>query len=77
MYLLHACHLTVKHILIECPDFELSRQKYFNCNCLTKLFEKTSEANIMTYLKEIGLYIAGFNNLKYTRVYISKKLLFR
>ena len=51
-----ACRLTVKHILIECPDFELSRQKYFNCNTLPELFEKTPEANIMTYLKEIGLY---------------------
>ena len=37
-------------------DFELSRQKYFNCNSLSELFEKTSEANIMSYLKEIGLY---------------------
>ena len=35
-----ACSLTVKHILIECPDFELSRQKYFNCNTLPDLFEK-------------------------------------
>ena len=52
----YACRLTVKHILIECPDFELSRQKYFNCNSLPELFEKTPEANIMTYLKEIGLY---------------------
>ena len=51
-----ACRLTVKHILIECPDYELSRQKYFNCNTLPELFEKTPEANIMTYLKEIGLY---------------------
>ena len=50
-----ACRMTVKHILIECPDFELSRQKYFNCNSLPELFEKTSQANIMTYLKEIGL----------------------
>ena len=32
-----ACRLTVKHILIECPDFELSRQKYFNCNTLPEL----------------------------------------
>ena len=51
-----ACRLTVKHILIECPDFELSRQKYFISNTLPELFEKTPEANIMTYLKEIGLY---------------------
>ena len=35
-----ACRLTVKHIFIECPDFELSRQKYFNCNSLPELFEK-------------------------------------
>ena len=33
-----ACRLTVKDILIECPDFELSRQKYFNCNSLPELF---------------------------------------
>ena len=51
-----ACRSTVKHILIECPDFELGRQKYFNCNSLPELFEKTPEADIMTYLKEIGLY---------------------
>ena len=42
-----ACRLTVKHILIECPDFELSRQKYFNCNTLPELFEKTPEASLM------------------------------
>ena len=55
MYLL-CLSFDSKHILIECPDFELSRQKYFNCNTLPDLFEKTPEANIMTYLKEIGLY---------------------
>ena len=47
--------LTVKHILFECPDFELSCQKYFNCKSIPELFEKTSETNIMTYLKEIVL----------------------
>ena len=36
-----ACHLTVKHILIKCPDFKLNHQKYFNCNSLSELFEKT------------------------------------
>ena len=53
-----ACRLTVKHIRIECPDFELSRQKYFNFNTLPELFEKHQEqiSWVMTYLKEIGLY---------------------
>ena len=51
-----ACRLTVKHILIECPDFELSCRKYLNCNSFPDIFEKTSEANTMTCLKEIGIY---------------------
>ena len=42
-----ACRLTVKHILIECPDFELSRRKYFNCNSLPELFEKKHQKQIL------------------------------
>ena len=66
-----ACRLTVKHILIECPDFELSRQKYFNWKTLTELFEKHQKQILWHTWKKL-VYIAGFNDLVYTCLYISK-----
>ena len=51
-----SCRLTVKHILIECPDFELVQQKYFSVGSLAELFDKVSESDIIAYLKEIGFY---------------------
>ena len=66
-----ACRLTVKHILIECPDFELSRQKYFNCNTLPELLKNHLKQILWHTWKKL-VYIAGFNNLIYTCVYISK-----
>ncbi len=29
-----ACQLTVKHILMECAEFDETREQYFNVNCL-------------------------------------------
>ncbi|ELU05953.1 hypothetical protein CAPTEDRAFT_202466 [Capitella teleta] len=48
--------LTVKHILIDCIDFEISRRKYFNVFSMRQLFEDTHPSKILLYLKEIGLF---------------------
>jgi exonuclease III/ribonuclease HI len=48
--------LTVKHILIDPIDFEVSRRKYFNVSSMRQLFEDTHPSKILLYLKEIGLF---------------------
>lgn len=48
--------LTVKHILVECFDFLPTKLKYHNETDLHTLFRKVKTANIMNFLKEIGLY---------------------
>ena len=49
------CPLTVKHILIDCIDFALVRQKYFHVNSMKELFEEVDPSNILNFIKEIGL----------------------
>lgn len=48
--------LTVKHILIECTPLAPLRHKSYKETNIRKLFENTETINIMSYLKEIGLY---------------------
>ncbi|GFR98373.1 RNA-directed DNA polymerase from transposon X-element [Elysia marginata] len=50
------CPLTVKHILVECADFLLSRQKYYKTTNMHTLFREVKASQIWDYLKEIGLY---------------------
>jgi hypothetical protein len=50
------CALTVKHILIDCVDFSVLRQNYFNVKSLKELFDTIDTRVILKYLKEIGLY---------------------
>ncbi|GFN82814.1 RNA-directed DNA polymerase from mobile element jockey [Plakobranchus ocellatus] len=47
---------TVRHILIECPDFQLTRRKYFSVTDLYRLFREGKAFRIMGYLKELGVY---------------------
>jgi kelch-like protein 2/3 len=53
-----ACQLplTVKHILLNCIDFNLIRQKYFTCTTLAELFSDVPSRTIVDFIKEIGLY---------------------
>jgi len=50
------CPFSVKHILIECPDFTISRDKYYRVSSLKELFNQTSLLKIIEFLKEIQLY---------------------
>ena len=50
------CFLTVKHVLIECGEYENVRQKYFDVPDLKTLFRSVNPTNIINYLKEIELY---------------------
>ena len=64
-----ASKLTVKHILIECVDFNETRNEFYTTNTLKELFEKapwnefyttnTLKApcnKIIDYVKAIGIY---------------------
>ncbi|GFS24071.1 RNA-directed DNA polymerase from transposon X-element [Elysia marginata] len=42
---------TVKHILVECADFLLSRQKYFKTTHMQTLFREVKASQISDYLR--------------------------
>ena len=50
------CPLTVKHILIECPDFRDIRNKYFVASTMKDVFEQVSMCNIINFIKETHFY---------------------
>ena len=52
------CHwaLSVKHILIDCVDFALIRQKYFQVSSMKDLLDKVDPSLIINFIKEIGLF---------------------
>ncbi|GFO27263.1 ribonuclease hi [Plakobranchus ocellatus] len=47
---------TVRHILIECPDFQDTRRKYFSVTDLYRLFREVNPSRIVGYLKDLGVY---------------------
>ena len=53
----HVCDspFTVKHFLIECPDFTHIRNKFYTTDVHT-LFHEVDFSKITEYLKELGLY---------------------
>jgi len=50
------CPLTVKHILVECTDFNDSRTKYFVTSCLEELFRTVDVRNVLDFIKETHFY---------------------
>ncbi|GFN94960.1 ribonuclease hi [Plakobranchus ocellatus] len=44
---------TVRH---ECPDFQVTRRKYFSVTDLYRLFREVNPSRIVGYLKELGVY---------------------
>lgn len=50
------CPLTVKHILLDCVDFDHIRSKYFNVDNMQALFEQVNASLILDYIREIGLF---------------------
>ena len=55
---------TVRHILIEYPDFGETRRKYFKCTNLKTLFSVVDPSGILDFVKTIGLY----GNLNYNKL---------
>ncbi|GFO14941.1 ribonuclease hi [Plakobranchus ocellatus] len=47
---------TVRHNLIECPDFQDTRMKYFSVTDLYRLFREVNPSRIVGSLKELGIY---------------------
>ena len=50
------CLLTVQHILIDCPNYQPIRAKYFTSNNLHDLFKNVDPLFIVNFLKETNLY---------------------
>jgi len=50
------CHLTVKHMLLECPSTAVIRHKYFSSTTLKELFSNVDARCILDFTKESGLY---------------------
>ncbi len=48
--------LSIKHILIDCVDFSLTRTRFYRANSMKELFDKVSPSKIIGFLKEIGLF---------------------
>jgi kelch-like protein 2/3 len=48
--------LTVEHILLNCIDFQLIRDKYYTFANLSELFNNVPSRTIVDFIKEIGLY---------------------
>jgi len=46
------CPLTVKHILIECVDFNDVRNKHFVASSIKDLFENIEAQNIIDFIKK-------------------------
>ena len=47
---------TDKHVHIECKVFALIRKRFFKVNNLTNLFENVNIGDVLTFLRETGLY---------------------
>ena len=47
---------TVKHILIECKAFDVIRKRFFKVTSLTELFENIKIDDVLSFLRETGLY---------------------
>ena len=48
--------LTVNHVLVDCVDLAPTRQRFFDVDSLTTLFDTVKFESIFDFLKEIHLY---------------------
>ena len=48
--------LTVKHILLDCQDFDHIRTLYFHANTIKDLFDSVDSKKIIGFIKQIGLF---------------------
>ena len=47
---------SVKHFLLDCMDFRITRARFFRVNSMKQLFDTVEPAKIFSFLKEIGIY---------------------
>ena len=52
------CVFTVKHMLLECPNTAVVRDKYFSSTTLKQLFSNVDARCILDFTKESGFYQA-------------------
>ncbi|GBM46239.1 RNA-directed DNA polymerase from mobile element jockey [Araneus ventricosus] len=51
------CILSVKHILVHCPNFDIHRRNRFGSNiCLKDLLGEIPHPNLFHFLRDIGIY---------------------
>ena len=55
--------LTVKHILINCDRFRQICPKHYQMNNLNDLFKNSKPEEILSFLKEINLFIKTLSNI--------------
>jgi ribonuclease HI len=48
--------LTIKHILLDCVDFQQVRSRFYSCDSLEKLYKDVDPKLIFNFLKEVGFY---------------------
>lgn len=48
--------LTVKHILVECVDFDHIRPRFYQVASMKQLFDEVNPSKILDFLKAIGLF---------------------
>ena len=53
---------TVKHILVECRAFAAIKKRYFKVTSLTELFENVKIDDVLSFLRETGLYEKNMTN---------------
>ena len=51
------CLLTIKHLLIECVDFNDVRQRFYQVPSLQDLFKAVKPEVILEFLKAAALYM--------------------
>ena len=49
-------YLTMKHILLDCIDFQPIRDKHYSADNMYNLFDTVRIDSIIAFIKEIGLY---------------------
>jgi kelch-like protein 2/3 len=50
------CPFTVKHILLECVDFDHLRSNFYRAVSMKQLFEEVDPTKILNFLKAAGLF---------------------